>query len=159
MKTVSESVVVALPRERVFELAAERIDRFPLFFRGYGGIIPSVERLENRGPSAVGTLRDVLLGDKTRIVERITAWDPPALHGYEAHEKNPLQKALFTRLESTWRFEPEGSGTRITWSYALEPRSGLLAPVVFLVLAAFRRAMRRCLEAMRKDAESGGPDR
>jgi uncharacterized protein YndB with AHSA1/START domain len=153
MRSVRESIVIRAPRERVFRIAATE-DSLPRFFRGALGLIPSIESMKTESPVREGALREVVLGDGSRIVERVTAWDPPRFHAYEAHEKNPLQALLFAKLSASFAFEEEGEGTRVTWTYSLVPRTPFLLPVVALVLFAFRKAQRRCLEAIKSELET-----
>ena len=152
MRSVRESVVIHAPIASVFRVAVEE-DGLHKFFRGALGVIPSIESMKTESPARVGALREVVLGDGSRIVERIVAWDPPRLHGYEAHEKNPLQAFLFERVAAEFAFEEVGDTTRVTWTYSLAPKSVWLTPIVSVVLFAFRKAQRRCLDALKKELE------
>lgn len=153
MRSVTTSVLIAAPRPRVFRVAAEE-DALPRFFRGALLIIPSIESMTTESPCREGALRQVVLGDGSRIVERVVAWEPPRFHSYEAKEKNPLQALLFAELSASFTFEEEGDGTKVTWTYSLVPRSVFLTPVVSLVLFAFAKAQRRCLDALKEELEA-----
>lgn len=157
MRSVEESVVIRAPRAHVFRVAAEE-DSLPRFFHGALGLIPSITSMKTEAPPREGALREVALGDGTRIVERIVAWEPPRLHAYEAHKKNPLQAFLFAKVAARFTFdEHEGDATKVTWTYSLVPKSFLVTPIVSIVLFAFRKAQRRCLDAMKKEIEAS-PD-
>lgn len=150
---VSASVAVARPRAEVFAAAAGKTENLVRYFTGYAPLIPGIVAASLRGADAPGpgVLRDVRLSDGTAIVERITAFDAPSLHAYDMAEMNTLQRLLCTNMESRWRFEDDGGGTRVVWDYRIVPRSVLHTPLAWLTGRLFERAMQRCLDALARD--------
>lgn len=138
---VSAHIFIPKSREQVFASASEGLTRF---FTGFPPLIPPIieSTIEGGGPTAAGALRRVRMGDGTTILERVTAFDPPALHSYEAEQMNPLQRLLCARMAAEWRFEEQGSGTRFVWNYSITPKP-LRGPLAFVVGALLRRAMQR----------------
>lgn len=150
---VRASVRIARPRAEVFAAAAGKTENLVRYFTGYAPLIPGIAAASLRGADAPGpgVLRDVKLSDGTAIVERITAFDAPSLHAYDMAEMNTLQRLLCTNMESRWRFEDDGDGTRVTWDYRILPRSALHVPLAWLTGRLFERAMQRCLDALARD--------
>lgn len=137
------------PPAAVFARAAVDADVMVATFTGYAGLIPGIRSMKVRGDGVLraGALRDVELSDGTHIVERITAFEAPSVHAYDMAEMNPLQRFLCTNMRSTWTFEPDGPGTKITWTYAIDARPGR-GWLAWVVARLFVRAMNRCLQAM-----------
>lgn len=150
---VRASVRIARPRAEVFAAAAGKTENLVRYFSGYAPLIPGIAAASLRGAASPGpgVLRDVKLSDGTAIVERITAFDAPSLHAYDMAEMNTLQRLLCTNMESRWRFEDDGDGTRVTWDYRILPRSVLHVPLAWVTGRLFERAMQRCLDALARD--------
>src|SRR3954468_4790533 len=123
---VSSSCSVPVDLERAFDVVlAEPLPR--IFSRRYGpfGPVSEVRDQTGDGWGTVGQSRRIVLSDGGEVTERITAVDRPAPFGYQLSEiKGPL-KAFVSPVAGEWRFEPAGTGTRITWSWVLEPASSL----------------------------------
>ena len=67
----------------------------------------------------------IVLTDGGAVTERLTTVERPTAFGYQISEiKGPL-KTLVGAVEGEWRFEPAGTGTRITWSWVIEPASAV----------------------------------
>lgn len=111
MKTLNVSQVVAAPPDVVFRAATD--------FAGAPGRIRAIKRVKvlTEGPVRVGTrfeeTREMFGREATETME-VTSLDPPRSYvlGAESHG---------CRYRSELRFEPEGSGTRVTMSFAAEP--------------------------------------
>lgn len=149
---VSTHVFIPRPREQVFEAAFGSNDGLVKYFTGFPPLIPAIVgvTVQGGGPTRVDALRDVKMGDGSMIVERVLAHEPPARHGYEAAQMNPLQRLLCRRMVAEWRFEAQGSGTRVTWHYAIHPKT-LRGPLAHVVAALLKRAMQRCLDNLAAD--------
>jgi hypothetical protein len=123
---VSSSCSVPVDLERAFDVVlAEPLPR--IFSRRYGpfGPVSEVRDQTGDGWGTVGQSRRIVLSDGGEVTERITAVDRPTSFGYQLSEiKGPL-KAFVSTVAGEWRFEPAGTGTRITWSWVLEPASSL----------------------------------
>jgi uncharacterized protein YndB with AHSA1/START domain len=149
---VSARVFVPQPRERVFQAAAGETAALSRYFTGYPPLIPAIIEAEVEGgdPPRAGALRRVRMSDGSRIVERILAFEAPSLHRYDMAELNPLQRLLCVNMVSEWRFEAQGSGTRVTWDYSIHPRA-LRGAAAWLMGGLLRKAMQRCLDNLAAD--------
>jgi deazaflavin-dependent oxidoreductase (nitroreductase family) len=126
---------VAAPRGKVFAALADP-STWPRWFPGVRSA-----RYASAPPHGVGTIREADVSG-TLWIEEMIAWDVDRRWAYTvASATVPVATA---QVES-FDFEDEGTGTRVRWTLALEPRllmrvSGPLAPLVMGAL--FRRAMR-----------------
>jgi len=140
--------------EEVFEKAAGRTDGLARYFVGHPPLVPAIRSarlLDRADPPVAGALREVRLGDGSRIVERVLAFEAPRLHRYEMAEMNRLQRLLCSNMVGEWRFEPSGDETRVVWDYAIHER-GLAGKLLGkLVGRSFERAMQRCLDELARD--------
>jgi hypothetical protein len=144
---VSSSRSVPVDLERAFDVVlAEPLPR--IFSRRYGpfGPVSEVRDQTGDGWGTVGQSRRIVLSDGGEVTERITAVDRPASFGYQLSEiKGPL-KAFVSTVAGEWRFEPAGTGTRITWSWVLEPASSLSRYALPLLARFWRGYARQALE-------------
>lgn len=151
MATLIVSTHVSAPLERVFEVFTDiekAEERIPA--------ITKVEKLSD-GPFGNGTRwRETRVIMKKEATEEmwVTGFQPP--HGYtvEARSHGMLYETLF-------RFEAEGDGTKVTWTFVGTPRSlgaKLIAPIFGLF---FNGMMKKCmlgdLEALRDVCEGRTP--
>ncbi|MBI5517925.1 MAG: SRPBCC family protein [Deltaproteobacteria bacterium] len=150
---VQADLTIPRPPGHVFAIAAENPARLAEFFTGFKPLIPAILEASMDGGSGLvpGALRSVRLSDGSRIKERIVAFEAPRVHDYEMAVMNPLQKLLCTNMVSAWRFEPEGEGTKVTWTYTIHEKPGR-AWLARLVASRFQRAMQRCLENIARAA-------
>lgn len=142
-------VSIRRPIEAVFEAAAGHTDALARYFTGHFPLVPSIRSarlLDRDDPPVPGALREVKLGDGSRIVERVLAFEAPRLHRYEMAEQNRMQRLLCSNMVGEWRFESTTDGTHITWDYAIHEH-GLAGRLLGkLVARSFERAMQRCLD-------------
>ena len=54
--------------------------------------------------------------------EELVTLDRPHRFGYELTQITGPMAPLVDRVEGEWRFEPAGTGTRVTWAWVLHPR-------------------------------------
>ena len=150
MSTMTATTQVAAPPERVFavytdiEQAAERIP----------GIL-SVEVL-SEGPVGDGfRWRETrkMFGKEATEEMWITGFEPPRRYTVAA-ESHGMKYA------TEFAFEPDGEGTRVTWTFEGIPQTFAAKVMGALMAPLFKGAMRKCmledLEALRAVAESGG---
>ncbi|MFF9897013.1 MULTISPECIES: SRPBCC family protein [Streptomyces] len=120
---------VAAPPETVFQALAVDVAQWPAWFT-------SVTRAR---PTRGGTGRVVHLQGGVRFEETILAAHAPERYAYRVDVTNaPGVRAL----AEEWHLEPAGSGTRVRWTFAIEPRR--------LARPLFRhggRGLRRSFEA------------
>lgn len=144
---LSATRVIFAPSALVFALALDP-ERFPGVFRGFGPI-PALRRITLYAPPAVGSTRELESSDGSRLVERITALDPPHRHAYTLSGLRPPLGWLVRGGQADWTFAPEAGGTRVQWDYDWELTSALALPIALPLLQwCMRAAMRRCLRDM-----------
>jgi len=152
-------VYVDCPIARVFEAAAARTARLSRYFTGHGLLIPAIRSaklLDRNDPPVAGALREVILADDSRIVERVLAFEAPKLHRYEMAEMNKVQKLFCTNMIGEWRFTAQGQGTWVAWDYEIHEQGFLGKLLGPLVAKHFERAMQTCLDNLAKDLGAAG---
>ena len=118
------------------------------------GPIPPIVRTDQVGPGEWGTVdqvRTIHLGDGGSMQERLVVVDPPNEFGYEITGISGPMKGLAARIEGTWAFEPVGTGSRITWSWTIHPKSSasaLVLPVFGKIWKGYARRALDHLEAL-----------
>ncbi|MGO1072041.1 SRPBCC family protein [Lysobacter sp. CA199] len=152
----AERRIAAAP-EAVFALALDS-ERFPALFDGYGPI-PGLKRITPLAPAAVGSLRALENRDGSKLMERITALEPPHRHAYVLSGMRPPLAWLAREGHAQWSFESErdgsGESTRVVWRYEFELTSALAWPLAAPLLHGFmRKAMQRCLDRMAHTLEA-----
>ncbi len=127
------SRTVAAPPQRTYdELFAAPLEEI---FSRRRLFIPPVR--ETRPVSAryaePGDARTLVLADGGTMLETLTEVDPPRGFGYTLTELTGPLRPLARRVEGRWRVEPDGAGSRVTWSWTVHPRlpAGPLALPVF----------------------------
>lgn len=119
-----------MSRSRTFPVAADdaftRMLPMPLediFDRRYGPL-PPITRVEQDGAWATtGQVRTIHTSDGGEMREELTSVDAPHRFTYELTPQGGPMKPLVARVEGEWRFEPVGTGCRITWSWTIHPTS------------------------------------
>ena len=119
--TMESSRVVAVPHN-------EAMDRFipiplPEIFNRRHLALPPIKRVEGQEGlfERVDQTRTIHLADGGSMVETVTVVNAPTVFGYAIDQvKGPL-KPLARQILGTWTFAPEGSGTRITWRWEVDP--------------------------------------
>lgn len=125
-----------------------------LFSRRYAAIAPITEVRDQTGDewgSALGQSRLIVQGDGTRLQETLTRLDPPHAFGYTIAAVGGPIKALVGSADGLWAFEPVGTGTRVTWSWQVEPANAVasaLMPVFGRMWEGFARQGFEQIEAL-----------
>lgn len=148
------SIFVARPRGDVFDFVVLP-ESIPLGFAGHGPI-PRAESAEiiSDGGMRVGARRRIHNADGSVVDEVIRALERPSHQAYEIVGGLLPPFSLFVRGgRGDWRLEDEGDGTRVTWEFSWDLRSGLFWPVAALFRRPFAAAMRSCLENHRSHLE------
>ena len=121
-----------------------------LFRRRYGPLPPIKAVTGFTEPwSTVGQSRTIHLADGGTMVEELTVVDPPVRFGYRIGEIAGALKPLAAGFEGAWSFEAVGTGTRVTWSWDVEPASsvsGYLMPVFGRLWGGYARQALENLE-------------
>jgi hypothetical protein len=142
---LTSSSVVPVPPEVAFQgiLDAPLDQLFP----NRSGPIPPVARCEGRdGPwgVTVGQSRTVVLGDGSSNLETLVAADRPADYRYRLSDFTGPMRGLVAGVDGRFSFVPEGSGTRVTWSWemhATNPVSRVILPVLGFFWRRYAAAM------------------
>ncbi|KLO31491.1 hypothetical protein ABW16_01170 [Mycolicibacter heraklionensis] len=102
-----------------------------LFRRWYGPIPPIKEIRDQTGDwASAGQTRTVVLTGGGSMREELTEVDPPLSFGYRLTDITGPLAVLVAHVEGRWQFAPVGSGTTITWSWVIHPRSKVAAPLL-----------------------------
>lgn len=132
------------PIDAVFALSVDPA-RFPAMFTGMGPI-PALVSITPDAPSAVGSTRQLLSADKSRLTERIVAWEPPRLHRYVLSGFAAPLAWLVRAGTAEWQLAERDGGTFVHWTYDFEITTPLVWPLAAPLLKIFMQgAMQRCL--------------
>lgn len=139
--------------DAVFALSVDP-QRFPATFVGMGPI-PALTSITPDAPSAVGSTRQLVSADGSRLTERIVAWEPPRLHRYVLSGFGAPLAWLVRAGTAQWTLSERDGGTAVHWTYDFELTSPLVWPLAAPLLKVFMQgAMARCLERMAAVAEA-----
>jgi hypothetical protein len=98
--------------------------------------IPPVVRVEDQDGAwgrEVGQTRTIRTSDRGALHETLRELDRPHRFAYRIDQIRGPMRPLVRHLDGAWAFEPDGTGTRITWSWDITPTSPLTTPLVGLV--------------------------
>jgi len=135
---VSSSTVVPVDPDAAFQgLLDAPLERL---FPHRSGPIPAIVRCEDQGGpwSTVGQTRSIVLADGTKNLETLVGLERPSDYRYRVTGIEGPFKLLVTSIDGRFTFEPEGDGTRATWSWELHGRNPV-ARLAFPVLDFFWR--------------------
>ena len=122
------------------------------------GPLPAVVGVDGQPPTwdVPGYTRTLRLSDGGTVVETITDSVAGEFFGYDLTSFRRLFGRLVSGARAEWSFTPEGSGTRIRWSYAFHPLPGRGPVVRAIVALAWAPYMRRVLPAVVAAIDSRG---
>jgi Polyketide cyclase / dehydrase and lipid transport len=120
----------------------------PTLFRRWYGPIPPIRAVQNQTGEwdAVGQTRTVLLTGGGSMREELTNIDAPHSFGYTLSDITGPMSPLVSRVDGEWLFAAAGTGTRVTWRWAIRPRSRLAAPALPVFALLWRGYARQALE-------------
>ena len=128
---MSSPFVVQAPRTYPVpvEKAFDRLLTWPLeelFDQRYGPLPPVRDVQDQVGTwGTVGQTRTIRLADGGTMREELTVVDRARSFGYEITEVSGPMKPLVAAVGGEWRFDPAGTGVRITWTWTVQPASTL----------------------------------
>lgn len=105
----------------------------PELFSERSGPIPPIRECTGQDGDwgTVGQTRTVVLADGGTNLETLVAADRPGSYRYRLSDFTGPMKALVGSVDGEFSFVPEGTGTRVTWSWrmhATNPVARLLLP-------------------------------
>ena len=102
-----------------------------LFDKWYGPIPPIKAVRDQTGAwDGVGQTRTIELAGGGRARETLITVDAPREFGYQLTDIAGPMALLMDHVDGTWLFAPAGTGTLVTWRWALHPKSALSAPAL-----------------------------
>jgi len=153
MKPITFQCVETIPLQPE-EIAEQILDlvNWPEF-TGYGPM-PGIEKaeFEIRTEEIVGTRIRVTNTDGSSHIEEIHEWEPARRLVLSLSEFTPPLSKLTRRFEEVFEFEPEGTATLVTRSFAMYPTSGFARPMLWMISLLLKRAIARHLHQMREAA-------
>lgn len=132
--------------------AYQRTIAWPLedLFDSRYGPIPPITGTEQDDDGVWGShvdqVRTIHLGDGGSMRERLTVVDPPNQFAYRITDITGPMKGLADHIDGTWAFEAVGSGSRITWSWTIHPKSSVSALALPAFGAIWKGSARRTLD-------------
>ena len=143
MRSVRVATRIEAPPERVFALSAD----VPAF----GDVVTGIERIEmlTDGPVGPGTRwreTRVMFGKEATEEMWITGFDPPRSLCVEADSHG-------AHYVSTFRFTPDGGGTRVELDFRARPRSIAARVMSAVVGRMMASSLRKTLEADLRDVK------
>jgi hypothetical protein len=127
---VEQSRAIPVGREEAFRDMVPM--PLPILFRRWYGPIPPVKDVRGQTGDwdAVGQSRTVVLTGGGSMREELTHFDPPNSFEYTLTDIKGPMAPLVGRVDGEWRFDPVGTGTKVTWRWTIHPRSALSAPAL-----------------------------
>jgi hypothetical protein len=124
---------VELESSRTYPVAVEAaFDRvlstpLPEVFSSRYAAMPRVRSIRHQHGEwgTVGQMRTVELADGGTLLETLTAVDRPRSFDYRLSDITGPMKPLVIEVAGKWRFDPVGTGVRITWAWTVHPRGSL----------------------------------
>ena len=92
-----------------------------------------------------------MFGKEATETMDVTAFDPPRSYTVGAY-------SCGTQYETTFRFEPEGDGTKVTLDFTGTPKTflaRLMMPLMKLMAGAVKKCVTQDLDDLKKAAEAG----
>ncbi|AKU18854.1 SRPBCC family protein [Luteipulveratus mongoliensis] len=120
-----------------------------LFSRRYGPVPRIKEVRDQDGEWArAGQTRTIALADGGSMVEELMTVDPPHRFTYVLTQvKGPLAP-LSQRIEGEWAFVPTGTGTEVTWSWTMAPRTPVSRAGLIVFARLWKGYARHALEVL-----------
>jgi hypothetical protein len=104
------------------------------------GLIPGIARCEGQDGAwgTVGQTRTIVTTDRGKTLETLVLADRPDDYRYLITDVRGMTKPLISTIDGRFTFVPEGSGTRVTWSWTIHP-TALGRPVIPVMGFFWRR--------------------
>jgi hypothetical protein len=129
-----------------------RLSPLPEVFPARVGLMPNVtsvsEATEPEWASMLGQSRRIHTGDGGSTKETLVGLDAPNSFSYELSEISGPLRFLVRGLTGRWSCAAESGGTRVTWTWDVEPRSVLTAPLLPVLGRFWQPFAAKALELM-----------
>jgi Polyketide cyclase / dehydrase and lipid transport len=144
--TVTASRAVPVEPERAFSLVLN-VPLPELFSRRFALIPPIREVRHQVGEwGHVGQVRTIVSADGGSMREELVEVDPPNRFRYLISDlKGPLAP-LAERIEGEWTFDSAGTGTRVSWTWIIHPKTALASRALPVLGRMWRGYARQALE-------------
>jgi hypothetical protein len=145
--TVEQSRAIPIEVQRAFD-ATLPIPLTVIFSRRYG-LLPPIKQVRGQDGSwgQVGQSRTVVTTDGATMRELLTDVDAPHAFSYRLSDITGPLRPLVDSIDGRWEFAPVGTGTMVTWRWALHPK-GVAAHVMPLITLMWRGYARQALELL-----------
>lgn len=155
--STATSIVIARPREEVFDLCTKD-DTRERFLRPLGPIAGVAKSEMHEGEVLkTGAHRTITMTDGVVLEEVILDYTRPVRHQYRwVGGLKPPFSWLVRSGTGCWDFTEVEDGTRIEWSYVFELRSPLAYPAALPILSLFNRWLVQGLNAIAADIARQG---
>lgn len=114
-----------------------------IFSRRYGPIGPVKAVRDQTGDwTTEGQTRTVVQAGGGSMREELTVVDAPNVFGYTLSGLTGPLAPLVHHIDGQWSFTPLGTGTKVTWSWTVYPKSavaGLVMPAFSMLWRGFAR--------------------
>lgn len=117
-----------------------------VFSRRFGPMPPITGTDQDGTWGHVGQRRTIHTADGGTMTERLVSVEEPSSFAYEITDMAGPMKLVVGRVEGSWAFEAVGTGTRITWTWAMSPASSLGTAVLPLLAIFWQGYARRALD-------------
>ena len=103
--------------------------------KGYGMIsgVSGVKMLTNGEWGKPDAKRIVYMEDGNSAIDHILEVNKPHFFSYEIIQLTSVFKYLIKRVCGQWNFDEEGSNTKVSWTYSLEPKSIFFVPLLYVI--------------------------
>jgi len=115
-------------------------------------VIPGVVGAEmlNGADPGPGAHRLLSMSDGSSVEEEILIFNRGVEHRYHwVRPPAPPLSLVLRSGEASWRFDPSGSGTKVSWDYELGLSSPAVYPIGLLVARFFKRWMEQNLQVLK----------
>lgn len=121
-----------------------------IFHRWFGPIAPIAEVRGQDGPwGSVGQTRTVVqAAGAGTFEEELVVVEPGRRFAYRLTDPGGPVRALIGSVEGEWVFEPAGTGTRITWTWRVEPANAVASALMPAFARAWKGFARQGLEEL-----------
>lgn len=121
----------------------------PMIFARRYAVLPAISRTEESGVWATpGQIRRIFMAGGGSLTETLLTVRHPESFTYRLSDITGPTSLIATSIDGEWRFSPAGTGTRITWSWEVQPSSALAAVGMSVFETMWQGYARAALESV-----------